>query len=387
MLALRTYRNAVRQQQAPLRVHTAALGACLLDTPLDTRRADLETALSIYSHVQAAGMPLDTRFFGGLVAVAGRARDLPRVLAILDDMATAGITPCGETAAAAVTACLACGDRTEAARAYRAFLDSAGPPPAARAFTALIAAHGAAGELPGAVRVLEELAAAGLRPTAPTVAALAGACQRAKRHELAFAVGNAARSCGVPLNGAIGFVLIRTAFNKIRLLWAPPDGYPIAVPPPGTASDGGAAPAAASEEEEDEGDSDEDAELSERLLRALSGRPGQRVKGDGAPVVAAWRDRAHVVYRELVATGVPIVPALRERLIGCMMLSKSQAETASSGGEGDLAAVAALDGRFDARAYTYIQVRPPPPGAAGHVDFVAVVHSWRSADGCYGSGP
>jgi hypothetical protein len=67
-----------------------------------------------------------------------------------------------------------------------------------------------------------------------------------------------------------------------------------------------------------------------------------------------------VVCRELVAAGVVIHPALRERLIACMLLSKTLTEASvpliDTGGQ-DLAVVSQLDGRFDARAYRYIQVR------------------------------
>jgi pentatricopeptide repeat protein len=327
VLALRTYRMALRQGERSLQVHTAALGTCLLDTPLDTRRSDLDTALAIYSSVQADGTVLDTRFYNMLISIAGRCGELERALGFLEDMEATGVARSGDTAANAVQAALLCGDRSAALRVYRHFLDDPeSPTPAPRAFNALINAHATAADLPAAVEVLRELAAAGLRPTGGTVAALIGACQRSHQHELAFVAATVARTRGILWDSYIGFALVRTAFNKIRLLWAPPLGYPLAIStaeaksraatagvtlpdtgvdegwpeghsdgnwPPAPGQWPGSAPTGVSSAAAMAGDP----ALAERLLHALSGRPGLEVEGDGPPNIDAWRDRAHGVYR------------------------------------------------------------------------------------------
>lgn len=52
-LALRVYAMAMRAKVATLRVHTVALGACLLRVrAVDTRAADLATALKVHRNVQ-----------------------------------------------------------------------------------------------------------------------------------------------------------------------------------------------------------------------------------------------------------------------------------------------------------------------------------------------
>lgn len=327
VLALRTYRMALRQGEHSLQVHTAALGSCLLDAPLDTRLPDLDSALQIYRSAQADGTVLDTRFYNTLILIAGRCGELERALGFLEDMEATGVTKSGDTAATAVQAALLCGDRAAALRIYRHFLDdSASPPPAPKAFNALINAHAAAADLPAAVEVLRELAAAGLRPTGGTVAALIGACQRSRQHELAFAAAAVARTRGIAWDSYIGFALVRTAFNKIRLLWAPPLGYPPAI----STAEAEALAAAAGVTLPDTGvdvawleehadrhwlpapgqwprgvptkvssaaAASGDPALAERLLHALSGRPGLEIEGDGPLNVDIWRDRAHGVYR------------------------------------------------------------------------------------------
>lgn len=52
-LALRVYAMAMRAKVSTLRVHTVALGACLLRAAaVDTRASDLATAVTVHRNVQ-----------------------------------------------------------------------------------------------------------------------------------------------------------------------------------------------------------------------------------------------------------------------------------------------------------------------------------------------
>lgn len=57
-LALRVYALAMRAKASTLRVHTVALGACLLrGDAVDTHASDLATAMTVHRNVQVRPLP------------------------------------------------------------------------------------------------------------------------------------------------------------------------------------------------------------------------------------------------------------------------------------------------------------------------------------------
>lgn len=199
--------------------------------------------------------------------------------------------------------------------------------PMEEAFTNLVAQHGATFDLAGAVSAMEGLVAAGHTPSTTTVAALAGAAQRAGAYELVFAIAAAARARGLPPTRMLAFQLVRACFDRLRFMgwgreaatsavaaaatrgvnresrsirsWPLITGAQVGVLGPASAA-AAAAAAAANVADAVAAAGDGSAAmraLSERALHALTGRGGLGVSGDGPKDACAWRDRADGVYR------------------------------------------------------------------------------------------
>lgn len=98
-----------------------------------------------------------------------------------------------------------------------------------------------------------------------------------------------------------------------------------------------------------------------------------------------------VVCRDLVADGVPITPRILERALACMMLDIShnervkpllrtpaaaKAAAAPGGVDPALAVIAGLDGRYDPRAYRYIE----DTAAAGRLPVMTMAAGGRTID-------
>ncbi len=91
------------------------------------------------------------------------------------------------TQSALIQACIDCG-ALERARQLYAAMQEQGRAPSLQALNNLINAHGRACRLGDVVSLVQDLAAAGMRPDAFTFAAILNACQRANEAELAFDV-------------------------------------------------------------------------------------------------------------------------------------------------------------------------------------------------------
>ena len=114
--------------------------------------------MQVYANVQAEGLALDAHFFHHVILIAGRAGDVRRAFAFLDDMRALAIDFAPETAAAAVQAAIDAGDRAAAASVYRRIVhgsDKGLCTPDVDAFATMAQAHAAAGDLPAAVAVVE----------------------------------------------------------------------------------------------------------------------------------------------------------------------------------------------------------------------------------------
>lgn len=115
----------------------------------------------------------------------------------------------------------------------------------------------------------------------------AGACLQVARAGVAR---------GIAIDGAIGFILLRVCYNKIRLLWTGARGYPLPLPAGFDESGGGAVQRA------DNGDGGPAVAVAggdwpDRMMHAVTGRVGMAVQEDGSEDPVEWRNRAHTIYR------------------------------------------------------------------------------------------
>ena len=114
--------------------------------------------MQVYANVQAEGLALDAHFFHHVILIAGRAGDVRRAFAFLDDMRALAIDFAPETAAAAVQAAVDAGDRAAATSVYRRIVHASDKglyTPDVDAFATMAQAHAVAGDLPAVVAVVE----------------------------------------------------------------------------------------------------------------------------------------------------------------------------------------------------------------------------------------
>ena len=361
---------ALRSKMCNLYVHTAALDACVLSSKLDTRAVDLATAIRIYESVQSEGIKLDERFMEVLMTAFGKNGALDHAFALLDDMAAYNMPLSSTTVSVLVSSCLSASDLPRAMQTYARFKDKDGILPNIRCIDLLINALGERRDLDGAITMVCDLIAAGLVPSTTTFAAILQACQYAGAHELAFEVLKVMRQRGIRVDRVLAMTLFRVCYNKIRLLWAPASGYPLA-----HLSTADEIPASISLPVPEE--------RTAALLHALTGRTTEAPKNDGSGNVRMWRDRAHQVHCSMIADGFTEDLVLLERLFGVMRKAnadraattranaqrkltisaggipppeyESKARSAADTVPDTIFSAAQLDRKFDPRVYVYVE--------------------------------
>jgi hypothetical protein len=137
---------------------------------------------------------------------------------------------------------------------------------------------------------------------------------------------------GIPIDGVIGYLLLKTCYTSIRMLWArthaqiseqrmsatedkvaTSDAQSASASTARAITTGGAAKFASvakfvtPEGGGVGGASESSPEWVERMLHALTGRSNVAVADEGVKSARDWRDRAHLVYR--CAVTIPFVLA------------------------------------------------------------------------------